>query len=144
MVQEAQRKAFQQFFLSVLSLLGICIGCIIAKTNILVCVSWNQCSNMWLGISVRCWIHFSNILAQFSVPGFMPVLYAHPLLFKETIFPYLIDQATRISLQNQLWNISRVLFIFQEIFFIGWNDPKDVPTFQDFPNLFLIFVLQIS
>jgi len=27
-------------------------------------------------------------------------LYARPLLFKETIFPYLIDQATRISLQE--------------------------------------------
>jgi len=27
-------------------------------------------------------------------------LYTHPLLFKETIFPYLIDQATRISLQE--------------------------------------------
>jgi len=39
-------------------------------------------------------------------------LYARPLLFKETIFPYLIDQATRISLQNQLWNIPNVVFIF--------------------------------
>jgi len=39
-------------------------------------------------------------------------LYARPLLFKETIFPYLIDQATRISLQNQLWNIPKVVFIF--------------------------------
>ena len=54
-------------------LLGICIGCIIAKTNILVCVSWNQCSNMCLGISVRCWIRCSNILARFSVSGFMPI-----------------------------------------------------------------------
>jgi len=27
-------------------------------------------------------------------------LSARPLLFKETIFPYLIDQATRISLQE--------------------------------------------
>ena len=27
-------------------------------------------------------------------------LYARPLLFKETIFPYLIDQATSISLQE--------------------------------------------
>jgi len=29
-------------------------------------------------------------------------LYACPLLFKETIFPYLIDQATRISLQESV------------------------------------------
>jgi len=33
-------------------MLGICVGFIIAKTNIL----------------VRCWIWSSNILAQFSVP----------------------------------------------------------------------------
>jgi len=39
-------------------------------------------------------------------------LYASPSLFNETIFPYLIDQATRISLQNQLWNISEKIFIF--------------------------------
>jgi len=39
-------------------------------------------------------------------------LYARSLLFKETIFPYLIDQATRISLQNQLWNIPKLVFIF--------------------------------
>jgi len=39
-------------------------------------------------------------------------LYARSLLFKETIFPYLIDQATRISLQNQLWNIHKVVIIF--------------------------------
>jgi len=39
-------------------------------------------------------------------------LYAPPLLLKETIFPYLIDQATRISLHNQLWNIPNVVFIF--------------------------------
>jgi len=41
-------------------------------------------------------------------------LYARPLLFKETIFPYLIDQATHISLQNQLWNISKVVFYFRK------------------------------
>jgi len=39
-------------------------------------------------------------------------LYARPLLFKETIFPYLIDQATLISLLNQLWNIPKVVIIF--------------------------------
>jgi len=52
-------------------------------------------------------------------------LYARPLLFKETTFPYLIDQATRISLQNQLWNIPKVVFIFD----IVLDDPKDVSTF---------------
>jgi len=39
-------------------------------------------------------------------------LYVRPLLFKEIIFPYLIDQATRISLQYQLWNIPKVVIIF--------------------------------
>jgi len=39
-------------------------------------------------------------------------LYAHALLFKETIIPYLIDQSTRISLQNQLWNVPEVVIIF--------------------------------
>jgi len=39
-------------------------------------------------------------------------LYARSLLFKETIFPYLIVQATRMSLQNQLWNIPKVVIIF--------------------------------
>ena len=69
--------------------MGICIGCIVAKTNILVCV---------VGTNVPTWVH--------------AYLYARPLLFKETIFPYLIDQATRISLQNQLWNIPKVVIIF--------------------------------
>jgi len=36
----------------------------------------------------------------------------HALLFKETIFPYLVDQVTRISLQDQLWNILEVVVIF--------------------------------
>jgi len=39
-------------------------------------------------------------------------LYARALLFKERIFPYLIVQATRISLLNQLWNIPKVVIIF--------------------------------
>jgi len=43
---------------------------------------------------------------------FHAYLYVRRLLFTETIFPYLIDQATRISLQNQLWNIPKVVFIF--------------------------------
>jgi len=34
------------------------------------------------------------------------------VLFKEIIFPYLIYQTTRISLYNQLWNISKVMIIF--------------------------------
>jgi len=39
-------------------------------------------------------------------------LYARLFLFKETIFPYLIDQATCISLQNQMWNIPKFVIIF--------------------------------
>jgi len=39
-------------------------------------------------------------------------LYACPLLFKEKKISYLIDQATRISLQNQLLNIPNLVFIF--------------------------------
>jgi hypothetical protein len=39
-------------------------------------------------------------------------MYARPLLFKETIFPLLIVQATRISTKNQLWNISKVDILF--------------------------------
>jgi len=66
---------------------------------------------MCLGISVKCWSQCSNILAQFSVPGFMPTC-TRALLFKETIFPYLVDQVTRISLQDQLWNIPEVDIIF--------------------------------
>ena len=64
-------KSFFNWWWGYLS--GICIGCIVAKTNILDCVSWNQCSNMCLGIFVRCWIRCSNILARFTVLGFMPI-----------------------------------------------------------------------
>jgi len=39
-------------------------------------------------------------------------LYARTLLVKEIIFPYLVDQVTRIYLQDQLWNISEVDIIF--------------------------------
>jgi len=55
---------------------------------------------------------------MFQYPGMVQCawvhayMYARPLLFKETIFPYLIDQATRISLQNQLLNITKVVIIF--------------------------------
>jgi len=39
-------------------------------------------------------------------------LYARALLFKETIFPYLVDQVALIYLQDQLWNIPEVDIIF--------------------------------
>ena len=41
-------------------------------------------------------------------------LYVRPLLFKETIFPYLIDQATHISLQE-----SAVKYFKSSIFILG-------------------------
>jgi len=53
----------------------------------------------------------------------------HRILFKETIFPYLINQATRKSLQNQLCNIPKDVIIFQEIFEAVFDVPEDVPTF---------------
>jgi hypothetical protein len=92
-------------------MLGICIGCIIAKTNIHVCV---------VGYNVpKCFRHFCKMLdTMFQHPGtvqcalYHACLYARLLLFKETIFPYLIDQTTRISLQNQLWNIPKDVIIF--------------------------------
>jgi len=91
--------------------LGICIGCIIAKTNILDCV---------VGYYVpTCFRHLSKMLdTMFQHPGtvqcalFHVCLYARLILFKETIFPYLFDQATRISLQNPLCNISKDVFMF--------------------------------
>ena len=81
--------------------LGISIGCIIAKTNI----------HVWVvGYNVQtCFKHLYNMLdTMFQHPStvqcalFHACLFARLILFKETIFPYLIDQATRISLQNQL------------------------------------------
>jgi len=92
-------------------LLGICIGCIIAKTNIHVCV---------VGYYVpTCFRHLCKMLnTMFQHPGtvqcalFHACLYACLILFKETIFPYLINQATHISLQNQLCNIPKDLIIF--------------------------------
>ena len=78
-------------------MLDICIGCIVAKTNIHVCV---------VGTNVPT-CHLCKMLdMMFQHPGTVQCawvhayLYARPLLFKETIFPYLIDQATRMSLQN--------------------------------------------
>jgi len=63
--------------------------------------------------------HFYKMLdTMFQHPGTIQCvwvhayLYARSLLFKETIFPYLIVQATRISLRNQLWNIPKVVIIF--------------------------------
>jgi len=64
------------------------------------------------GIYVRCWTECSNILAWFSVAEFLQCMCARLILFKETIFLYIIDQATRISLHNQLWNIPKVVIIF--------------------------------
>jgi len=92
-------------------LLGICIGCIVAKTNIHVCV---------VGTNVPTWFrHLCEILDKiFQNPGtvqcvgVLACLYARLILFKETIFPYLIEQTTCISLQNQLWNIPKAVFIF--------------------------------
>jgi len=63
--------------------------------------------------------HLCNMLDTiFQHPGTVQCawvhayLYARPSLFKETIFPYLIDQAMCKSLQNHLWNIPKVVFIF--------------------------------
>ena len=64
------------------------------------------------GIYVRCWTECSNILARFSMPEFLQCMYARLILFKETIFLYIIDQTTRISLHNQLWNFPKVVIIF--------------------------------
>jgi len=91
--------------------LGICIGCIVAKTNIYVCV---------VGTNVPTWFkHLCEMLDRmFQHPStiqcarVLACLYARLSLFKETIFPYLIKQATCISLQNQLWNIPKVVIIF--------------------------------
>jgi len=52
-------------------LLGIFIGCIIAK-KIYMFVMLDTMFQHVLGISVRCWIRCSNILARFSLPCFMP------------------------------------------------------------------------
>jgi len=55
---------------------------------------------------------------MFQHPGTVQCAWVHaylcgrPSLFKETIFPYLIDKATRISFHDQLWNISKVVFLF--------------------------------
>jgi len=92
-------------------LLGIYIGCIIAKTNIHVCI---------VGYYVpTCFKYLCKMLdTMFQHHGtiqcalFHACLNAHLILFKETIFPYLIDQATRISLQNQLSNIPKDVIIF--------------------------------
>ena len=86
--------------------LGICIGCIIAKINIHGCV---------VGYNVpTCFRNLCKMLdTMFQHPGrvqfalFHACLYARLLLFKETIFQYLIDRATHISLQNQLCNIPK-------------------------------------
>jgi len=84
---------------------------------------------MCLGISIRCWMRLFQHPDTVQCAWVHAYLYERPLLVKETIFPYLIDQATHISLQNQLWNIPKVVFIFKEIFVFVLDDPKDVPTF---------------
>ena len=86
------------------------------------------------GIFVRCWTRCSNILARFNV------LY----LFKETTFPYLADQATRISVQNLLYFYSQKSNNILGNNWICLEVPKDVPTSYDFPYLLPIRVLQIS
>jgi len=80
-------------------MLGICIGCIVAKTNIHVCV---------VGTNVPTYFrHPCTMLdVMFQHPStvqcalFHARLYTRFILFKEIVFPYLIDQTTRISLQN--------------------------------------------
>jgi len=63
-----------------------------------------------LGIYVRCWTKCSK--SWHGSVCLSSCLYVRaPNIFKETIFLYLIDQATRISLQNQMWNIPKVVII---------------------------------
>jgi len=87
-------------------MLGICIGYIISKTNIHVCVVGYKCSNMFqaslydVGHDVSTSWHGSTCLVLCM---FLCALY----LFKETTFPYLADQATRISVQNLLYFYSQ-------------------------------------
>jgi hypothetical protein len=64
-----------------------------------------------LGIFVRCWIRCSNILTRFSVPGFMPICTRALYCLRKQYFLILLTKQ-RISLQNQLWNIPKVVFIF--------------------------------
>jgi len=92
-------------------LLGICIGCIVAKTNIHVCVVRYNVPTCFRRL-------YKMLDMMFQHPGtvhralFHACLYVHLILFKEIIFPYLIDHATRISLQNQLCNIPKYVIIF--------------------------------
>jgi hypothetical protein len=58
------------------------------------------------------------LYTMFQHPGMVQCAWVHafmyecPLFIKETIFPELIDQETRISSKNQLWNISKLDIIF--------------------------------
>ena len=108
-------------------MLGICIGCIIAKTKIHVCV---------VGYNIPTWFkHLHKMLdTMFHHSGtvqcalFHACLCARVILFKETIFPYLTDQVTRISIHNQLYFYSqRSNYILGNIWML-LEVPKDVPT----------------
>jgi len=80
--------------------LGICIGCIIAKTNIHVCKAGNY-------VPTYLWHLYEMLNMMFQHSGtvcalFHACLYARFITIKESTSSYLADQAMRICVQNQL------------------------------------------
>jgi len=93
------------------NVVGICIGCIVAKTNILMCVIGTNVPTCFRKLCVM-------LDTMFQHPGTVQCawlyayLYVRFILFKETIFPYRIDQAMRISVHNQFCFIPKGTIIF--------------------------------
>jgi len=113
-------------------LLGICIGCIVAKTNIHVCVSWNQWSNMCLGLSVRCWIRCSNIRAWFSVPGFMPICTHALYCLRKQYFLILLTKQRAYLYRISCWILLKLLLYFRKYLKLFWTILKMFRHFTTF------------
>jgi len=115
-----------------ITLLGICIGRIVAKTNILDCASWNQCSNMHLGISIRCWIQCSNILARFSVLGFMPICTRALYCLRKQYFLILLTKQHAYLYRISCGIFLKLLLYFRKYFLLFWTILKMFRHFRTF------------
>jgi len=82
-----------------------------------------------LGISVRCWIRCSNILARFSVPWFMPICTRALYYLRKSHFRFLLTKQ-----RAYLSRISCVIFLKVWLYF-----RKYLKLFWTFLQMFLHF-----
>jgi len=87
---------------------------------------------MCLGISVRCWIWCSNILTQFSVPGFMPICTRTLYCLRKQYFLILLTKQCAYLYRISCGIFLKLLLYFRKYLKLFWTILKMFRHFRTF------------